>query len=146
MSPHANKGIIAWFATNPVAANLLMMIIIAVGLGVAANIKRSFTPEIDIDILQITMVYPGAAPEEVEQGIVLRIEEALSDLDGIKRINSRQDYPAPVLPRPAYLRSALPRPLLLPAMKRGRKKYRHRISLRHERTRPAPTPHEPARK
>ena len=88
MSSHPHKGVIAWFANNPVAANLLMLIIITIGLGVATNIKRTFMPEIDIDILQINVAYPGAAPEEVEQGIVLRIEEALSNIDGIKRLSS----------------------------------------------------------
>jgi multidrug efflux pump subunit AcrB len=88
MSSHPHKGVIAWFANNPVAANLLMLIIIAVGIGVASGIKRTFMPEIDFDILQISIAYPGAAPEEVEKGIVLRVEEALSDIDGIKRISS----------------------------------------------------------
>ncbi|MCZ6830061.1 MAG: efflux RND transporter permease subunit [Gammaproteobacteria bacterium] len=88
MTGNPHKGVIAWFANNPVAANLLMLIIIAVGLGVTANIKRSFMPEFDVDMLLVTMTYPGAAPEEVEQGIVLKIEEALADLDGIKRISS----------------------------------------------------------
>jgi multidrug efflux pump subunit AcrB len=101
MSPHPNKGIIAWFAHNPVASNLMMLVIIAIGLGVAANIKRSFMPEIEIDFLQVSMVYPGAAPEEVEKGVVLRIEEALTDLDGIKRIHSTaQESVARVLIEP----------------------------------------------
>ncbi len=82
------KGIIPWFATNPVAANLLMLVIVAVGLLSAIMIKRTMMPEFEIDVIQITMAYPGAAPEEVEQGIVLRIEEALSDLEGIERIES----------------------------------------------------------
>ncbi len=83
-----HKGIIPWFATNPVAANLLMIVIVAVGVLTAFNIKRTMMPEFEIDVIDITMSYPGAAPEEVEQGIVLRIEEALSDVDGIKRIES----------------------------------------------------------
>lgn len=88
MSDTRHKGIIAWFATNPVAANLLMLIIIAVGLLSAFTIKRTMMPEFEFDIIQVTMPYPGAAPEEVEQGIVLKIEEALADLEGIKRIES----------------------------------------------------------
>ncbi len=91
-TPH--KGIIAWFATNPVASNLLMIVIIAVGLLSAFTIKRTMMPEFEIDIIQISMPYPGAAPEEVEQGIVLKIEEALADLEGIKRIesNARESF------------------------------------------------------
>jgi multidrug efflux pump subunit AcrB len=88
MSGTRHRGIIAWFATNPVAANLLMVVIVGIGLLSALNIKRTMMPEFDIDVIDITMPYPGAAPEEVEQGIVLRIEEALSDLEGIKRIES----------------------------------------------------------
>jgi len=88
MSASRHKGVIAWFATNPVASNLLMLVIIAVGLLSAAHIKRTMMPEFEIDVVSIMMLYPGAAPEEVEQGIVLKIEEALSDLEGIKRIES----------------------------------------------------------
>ena len=82
------RGIIAWFAYNPVAANLLMLLIIVAGVYAGLNIQRAVMPNFDIDLIQITMVYPGAAPEEVEQGIVLKIEEALSDLDGIQHLES----------------------------------------------------------
>ena len=88
MNTTRHKGIIAWFAVNPVAANLLMFIIIAVGLASGIGIKRTMMPEFEIDIISITIPYPGAAPEEVEQGIVLKIEEALADLEGIARIEA----------------------------------------------------------
>jgi multidrug efflux pump subunit AcrB len=88
MSEKHRKGLIAWFATNPVAANLMMLLIITLGIYAGVNLKRSMMPEFDIDMVQVTMAYPGAAPEEVEQGIVLKIEEALADLDGIKRVES----------------------------------------------------------
>ncbi|MGB1139776.1 MAG: efflux RND transporter permease subunit [Halioglobus sp.] len=87
-SPTRRTGVIAWFAHNPVAANLLMLIIIAVGLGSAFSIQRAMFPKFDIDVIWIDAPYPGAAPEEVEQGIVLKIEEAISDVDGIKRVES----------------------------------------------------------
>lgn len=83
-----HKGIIAWFAHNPVAANLLMAIILVVGLGSAFTIQRAMFPTFDIDMIFINMAYPGASPEEVEQGVVLKIEEAINDLDGIKRVES----------------------------------------------------------
>lgn len=83
-----HKGIIAWFAYNPVAANLLMLIIMTVGLGSAMGIQRAMFPAFDIEVVFIDAPYPGAAPEEVEQGIVLKIEEAINDLDGIKRVES----------------------------------------------------------
>ena len=88
MSETHKKGLIAWWATNPVAANLLMIVIVAVGLLSGINIKRTMMPEFDIPFIQVLMPYPGAAPEEVELGIILKIEEAVSDLDGIKRIES----------------------------------------------------------
>jgi multidrug efflux pump subunit AcrB len=82
------KGIIAWFAYNPVAANLLMLSIMVLGLASAFSIQKSMFPALDIDLILITAPYPGAAPEEVEQGVVLKIEEAINDLDGIKRVES----------------------------------------------------------
>ena len=88
MNMGRHKGIIAWFAHNPVAANLLMAIILVVGLGSAFTIQRAMFPTFDIDMIFINMAYPGASPEEVEQGIVLKIEEAINDLDGIKRVES----------------------------------------------------------
>ncbi|MFU8762970.1 MAG: efflux RND transporter permease subunit [Haliea sp.] len=88
MTMGRHKGIIAWFAHNPVAANLLMAIILVVGLGSAFTIQRAMFPTFDIDMIFINMAYPGASPEEVEQGIVLKIEEAINDLDGIKRVES----------------------------------------------------------
>jgi multidrug efflux pump subunit AcrB len=87
-SSEPRKGIIAWFAYNPVAANLLMLIIMVVGLGSAFTIQRAMFPALDLEVIFITAPYPGAAPEEVEQGVVLKIEEAINDLDGIKRVES----------------------------------------------------------
>jgi multidrug efflux pump subunit AcrB len=84
-----DKGLIAWFARNPVAANLLMVLIIALGLLSVYTIKKDIMPTIDSHMIQVMQVYPGAAPSEVEKGIVLKIEEAIKDVDGIKRIESR---------------------------------------------------------
>lgn len=83
-----HTGIIAWFATNPVAANLLMVVIIVTGLYSGLSMRRTMMPEFEIDVIQVTMAYPGAAPEEVEKGIILRLEEALSDLEGVERIEA----------------------------------------------------------
>lgn len=88
MQTPVKKGIIAWFAYNPVAANLLMLIIIVVGLGSAFTIQRAMFPALEIEFIFVQVAYPGAAPEEVEQGVVLKIEEAVNDIDGIKRIES----------------------------------------------------------
>ena len=88
MSNGEHKGIIAWFAHNPVAANLLMLVIMAVGIGSSFNIQRAMFPALDIEMIYINAPYPSAAPEEVEKGIVLKIEEAINDVDGIKRVES----------------------------------------------------------
>jgi len=82
------KGIIAWFSTNSVAANLLMMMIIFAGLATALTIKVQIFPEFETRTIQVNMAYPGAAPEEVEEAIVIRIEESLQGLTGINRMRS----------------------------------------------------------
>ncbi|MDY0006180.1 MAG: efflux RND transporter permease subunit [Spongiibacteraceae bacterium] len=88
-TPRTEIGLIAWFARNHVAANLLMVVIIAVGLYSAFfEVQRTSTPDIDPQVIIITMVYPGAAPAEVEQGIVLKIEEVLKDIEAIKRVEA----------------------------------------------------------
>ncbi len=87
-TPTQRKGVIAWFARNPVAANLLMLVIICVGLGSAFNIQRAMFPAFEFDMIFVTVPYPGAAPEEVEQGVIMKVEEAINDLDGIKRVES----------------------------------------------------------
>lgn len=79
---------ITWMAHNHVAANLLMMIFIVGGLVMAFAIKQEVFPEIDLDIVQVSVAYPGAGPEEVEDGIILKIEENLSSITGIKEIKS----------------------------------------------------------
>ncbi|MCP4198780.1 MAG: efflux RND transporter permease subunit [Proteobacteria bacterium] len=75
-------------AGNPVAANLLLLFIVAGGLLSAFTIKQEFFPEFDLDMVNISVVYPGASPTEVEQGIVLVVEEAVRGIDGVKKVSS----------------------------------------------------------
>ena len=82
------KKIIAWFAANGVASNLLMWVIVAGGIATIFNIKQEVFPEFAAGIVIVRVPYPGAAPQEVEEGVVIRIEEKIQDLDGIKKINS----------------------------------------------------------
>jgi len=82
------KGIIAWFAANHVAANLLMILIIVAGLISASGIRKETNPEFELNTIQVSVPYLGAAPQEVEEGVVIKIEEAIQDLQGIKRIRS----------------------------------------------------------
>ena len=82
------KGPIAWMARNSVAANLLMLVCFAGGTAGLISIKTEVFPEFDLDVVNVTVPYPGASPVEVEQGIVLAVEEAVRGLDGVKRVNS----------------------------------------------------------
>jgi multidrug efflux pump subunit AcrB len=79
---------IAWFAENHVAANLLMMLLVVGGLFSIPTIKQEVFPELSLDIITVSVVYPGAAPIEIEEGICIRIEEELQGLQGVKRISS----------------------------------------------------------
>ena len=68
------KGQVAWFARNPVAANLMMVFIIMSGVFATQAITEEVFPKIELDRVSITVPYLGAAPEEVESGVILRIE------------------------------------------------------------------------
>lgn len=83
-----SKGLLAWFAKNHVASNLLMIMIIASGILTIFTIKIEFFPEMSLDIITVTVPYLGASPSEVEQGVSLRVEEAVASVDGIKRMYS----------------------------------------------------------
>ncbi|MCL1037074.1 efflux RND transporter permease subunit [Shewanella submarina] len=83
-----SKGIIAWFARNNVAANLLMIILLLGGLVSAFTINKKVFPSFDLNYLQVSVAYPGAAPQEIEEGINIKIEEAIEDISGIERITS----------------------------------------------------------
>lgn len=82
------KGAIAWFAENGVAANLLMIVILVGGLLTLPRIKQEVFPEARIEMVTVTVPYRGATPEEVEEGVCVRVEEAVQGVEGIKRILS----------------------------------------------------------
>tara|TARA_B100000963_G_scaffold263027_1_gene231192 strand:- start:8246 stop:11401 length:3156 start_codon:yes stop_codon:yes gene_type:complete len=84
---------IAWFAKNGVAANLLLGIIVIAGIFSIKGMKMELFPDFDLDLVSITVPYPGAAPLEVEDGICKQIEEKIWDLSGIKKLvsYSRED-------------------------------------------------------
>jgi multidrug efflux pump subunit AcrB len=74
---------------NSVAANLLMFVIFIGGALGVLRMKQEIFPEFDLDMVTISVPYPGASPTEVEQGIVLAAEEAVRGVDGVKRVTSR---------------------------------------------------------
>ena len=81
-------GMVDWFARNSVAANLLMILIVVSGLIAVFTIKEEVMPEIELDRIVVEVPYLGAAPEEVESAVCVRIEEAIQGIDGIKQIQS----------------------------------------------------------
>jgi len=83
-----HRGIIAWFARNGVAANLLMGMIIVVGFISAASIRTQALPDQELDRVTVEVAYPGASPAEVETGIVILIEDALKEIQGIREFQS----------------------------------------------------------
>jgi multidrug efflux pump subunit AcrB len=82
------NGVIAWFARNGVAANLLLLVVVVGGLLSLGRIRKEIFPEFSSDMITVSVAYRGASPEEVEEAVCIRIEEALQGLDGIKRIRS----------------------------------------------------------
>lgn len=82
------KRLIAWFAANGVAANLLMLVLVVGGLITIPAIPKEVFPEFASGLITVRVPYPGAAPEVVEEGVVVRVEEAIEDLEGIDEIRS----------------------------------------------------------
>ncbi len=82
------NAVVAWFARNRVAANLLMAVIVGAGLLALPDIREEVVPELDPEIISVMVPYLGAAPEEVEEGVCARIEEAVASLTGVKKITS----------------------------------------------------------
>jgi len=81
---------IAWFAKNHVAANLLLVTLLLSGLfSLSSKIPLEVFPSFETDMISISVSLRGATPEDVEQGVTIRIEEAVQDLEGIKQIFSR---------------------------------------------------------
>lgn len=87
-SGERRRGVIAWFAENAVAANLVMLVLVVGGLLTARDIAQEVFPEVTQPIVTVEVEYPGASPEEVEQGVVLAIEDAVRGLDGVKEVRS----------------------------------------------------------
>lgn len=82
------KAILRWSVSHSVFANLCMLFLIMGGLMWFSRIQQEIFPEVELDKISITVVYPGASPSEIEEGIILPIEEALSGIENIKDYTS----------------------------------------------------------
>ena len=82
------NGLISWFARNSVAANLMMIAILIIGAMVMTTLKQEVVPEIIVESAIIKVVYPGASPAEVEEGIIMRIEKEVQGLAGVDQVKA----------------------------------------------------------
>ncbi|MFZ1712418.1 MAG: efflux RND transporter permease subunit, partial [Nitrosomonas sp.] len=88
VSDSRTSGILAWFAANPIAANLLMVIVLLGGMISLLEMDRQAFPRFSPPWVTLTALYPGAGSAEVEEGVCIPIEEVIHDLTGIKQIKT----------------------------------------------------------
>jgi multidrug efflux pump subunit AcrB len=89
LKDRSNQGPIAWMARNSIAAHLIMIILLVGGIWTALTMQKEVDPNFQLDMVEVSVRYPGAAPAEVEQGILLPVEEAVRGVPGIKETRSR---------------------------------------------------------
>ena len=82
------SGPIGWMASNPIAANLLLVIVLILGYIAMGGIRKEVFPSFPTDTFTVTVAYPGSSPVEVEKGIILKVEEEMRDIVGIKEMRS----------------------------------------------------------
>jgi len=82
------RGPISWMVHNRVTPNLLMIFLVLGGLFMTTRIKQEVFPEFDLDIVTVSVDYSGASPEDVEQGVILVVEEAIRAIDGVKELTA----------------------------------------------------------
>jgi multidrug efflux pump subunit AcrB len=88
-SKSQETGLIAWMATHSIAATLLMAVCLLGGLLFIGIIKQEVFPQFQVESIKISIEYPGASPEEIESGLLLSIEDAISGIEGIDEVNSK---------------------------------------------------------
>ena len=82
------RGPIEFFARSPVAANMMMLLFLGAGTVAALLLPVQSTPDFDPRVVQVTVPYPGATPDEVEEGVTRRVEERLRNVIGVRRVRS----------------------------------------------------------
>ena len=88
MNSHPFAALINWFARNAVAANLLMVVLLLGGFYTVLTIKKEMMPQIETNYISVQVPFLGATPADVEEGVVIKIEEAIQDIEGIEEIIS----------------------------------------------------------
>ncbi len=83
-----SRSILAWLVHNRVTPNLLMIVLLLGGYFTSYSIKKEIFPDFNLDLITISVPYPGASPEEVEQGIILAVEDSIQGIDGVKEYSS----------------------------------------------------------
>ena len=82
------RGPLAWMVDHGVAPNLMMVLFIVGGLMASLAIKKEVFPEFETEIIQVSISYPGATPEDVEQSLLLPVEAAIADVEGIDELTA----------------------------------------------------------
>lgn len=82
------RNLIKFFIKNHIWANAIIVVVIMFGVYNLLTIKKSFFPETDPQMIKINVMYPGASPEEMEDGVTIKIEQSLRGIDGIEEISS----------------------------------------------------------
>lgn len=82
------RSLVRWSVENRVAANILMLVLLVGGLFALLKMRRELFPEFTVGIISVSVPYPGASPEEIEEGINIRIEEKIHAIQGVKKVSS----------------------------------------------------------
>ncbi len=86
--PDRPRGLLGWFAGNHVAANCLMVLIVGAGIVAMLRMPLEVFPEVDPDLVTVTVPYPGATSADVEDGIIRRIEDRVTGIEGVAKVRS----------------------------------------------------------
>ena len=81
--------LVGWFASNPVAANLLMAVVLVAGLLGMSTLRQETFPNVAFDTISVSVAYPGAAPDEVEEAVCIPLEGAIDGVRGVGRVTAR---------------------------------------------------------
>lgn len=88
LAAREQRGAIAYMARNRVAASLLLLAIVVPGVFSARNLVLEVFPEVSLGVVSVSVAYPGATPDEMEEAIVVKIEEQIEGVDGVREISS----------------------------------------------------------